>query len=104
RGVEQRTQAADARQVRPHDMDMRVDHGVASPPLLARWAGKAMSLLEQGHAGGEAVDEVLSADRAEFALREEAGQRNVAGFGAKDAGVVVRFGEQARAAAVAAEQ
>src|SRR5438876_319795 len=34
-----------------------------------------LHILEDERAGGEAVDEVLTADRAEFAGREEAGER-----------------------------
>src|SRR5436305_334864 len=40
------------------------------------------SILEQQHAGREAVDEVLAADGAELALGEESGQGHGAGFGA----------------------
>src|SRR5205085_10094197 len=60
--------------------------------------------FKQREAGGEAVDEVAAADRAEFALGEEAGQGHVAGLGTDRGGVVVRLREEARAPAVAAEQ
>src|SRR5438445_787225 len=39
-----------------------------------------LHILEDERAGGEAVDEVVTADRAEFAGREEAGERHGARF------------------------
>ena len=59
---------------------------------------------EQGDRGGEGVQEVLPADRAEFAGAEEPGHRDVAQRGCDEPGVVVRLGEQPRSAAVAGEQ
>ncbi|HWN60149.1 MAG TPA: SDR family oxidoreductase, partial [Streptosporangiaceae bacterium] len=59
---------------------------------------------EQGDRGGEGVQEVLPADRAEFAGAEEPGHRDVAQGGRDQPGVVVGLGEQPRSAAVAGEQ
>src|SRR5580700_2586310 len=59
---------------------------------------------EQGDRGGEGVQEVLPADRAEFASAEEPGHRDVAQRGGDETGVVVGLGEQPRSAAVAGEQ
>ncbi len=59
---------------------------------------------EQGDRGGEGVQEVLPADRAEFAGAEEPGHRDVAQRGGDETGVVVGLGEQPRSAAVAGEQ
>jgi NAD(P)-dependent dehydrogenase (short-subunit alcohol dehydrogenase family) len=59
---------------------------------------------EQGDGGGEGVQEVLAADRAELARAEEAGQRDVAQGGRDEPRVVVGLVEQPRAAAVAGEQ
>src|SRR6516162_8084341 len=59
----------------------------------------ALSMLERHHARGKAVDEVLPADRAQLALRDKAGQRQVARLAADRPGVVVRLREQAGAAA-----
>src|SRR4051812_20606896 len=69
-------------------------------PIIARCMA---SLLEEGHARGEAVDEVLAADGAEFALREEPRDRDRPRLPAHGRGVVVRRGEQPRPAPVAAE-
>src|SRR5438132_9724830 len=49
------------------------------------------------------MNKVLPADRAEFALREEAGKRDDPGFLTDKAGVVMRLRKQTRAAAVAGE-
>src|SRR5437660_1660583 len=62
------------------------------------------SIFEEHDDRGEPVDEVLAADRAELTGGEEAGQRDVSGLGADGAGVVVRFGEQPGAAAVASKR
>jgi 3-oxoacyl-[acyl-carrier protein] reductase len=59
---------------------------------------------EQGDRGGEGVQEVLPADRAEFAGAEEPGHRDVAQRGGDETGVVVGLGEQPRSAAVAGKQ
>src|SRR5580704_5202402 len=49
---------------------------------------------EQGDRGGEGVQEVLPADRAEFSGAEEPGHRDVAQHGRDEPGVVVGLGEQ----------
>src|SRR5262245_58374191 len=54
------------------------------------------AFIEQGDAGGEPVNEVLPADRAELALGEEPRQRDRAGLGPHGSGVVVGLGEQPR--------
>ena len=61
-------------------------------------------LLEQGNAGGEAVDEVLAADGADLPHGEEAGDRDRAKELANDRNVVVGLGEEPGATAVASEQ
>src|SRR5262249_55222815 len=75
---------------------------VNSGVVMATDAGAG--LLEKGHAGREAVDEVLAADRAQLALGEETGQRHGTDLGPDGAGVVVRPVEQAGATAVAGKQ
>lgn len=50
-----------------------------------------MSLFKEGDAGGEPVDEVLTADGAKLSLGEEAGQWHLSDFGVKDAGIVIRL-------------
>ena len=68
-------------------------------------AGKRLlQRLEQHGAGGEAVQEVLAADGADFALGEEAGERNVAEALLQQRRVVVRLIEQPRPATVTGEQ
>src|ERR1700733_3653702 len=62
-----------------------------------------LSLLEQGHAGCESVNEILSAHRPQFSLGEEPGQRDRSRFLADGRRVVVWPGEHARAASVATE-
>jgi NAD(P)-dependent dehydrogenase (short-subunit alcohol dehydrogenase family) len=59
---------------------------------------------EQGDRGGEGVQEVLPADRAELAGAEEPGHRDVTQHAGDETGVVVGLGEQPRSAAVAGEQ
>src|SRR5262249_27239405 len=61
------------------------------------------SLLEENDAGGEAVDEVLAADRPQFPRREESCQRNRPRLSLHHARIVVRYVEHPRAATVAAE-
>ena len=59
--------------------------------------------LEEGDAGGEAVEEVFLADGAELSGGEEAGCGEVAEGGADGGRVVVGLVEEAGAAAIAGE-
>src|SRR6266508_2436904 len=68
--------------------------------LLDRLAGFA----EDRHAGGEGVEEVAAADRAELALGEEPGHGRLAGGRGDADGVVVGLAEEVAAAPVAGEQ
>jgi hypothetical protein len=67
--------------------------------FLARWR-----LSQQGDAGRESVNEVLSADGAELTAAEEAGGRDIAEQLMNDPNVMVRLAPHVRAAAVAPEE
>src|SRR5205823_4544552 len=73
-------------------------------PCFYLGRARVQSLLEQHHAGREAVDEVLPTDGAQLALGEEARQRHRTGFAADHACVVVRLGKQPRTPTVAGEE
>src|SRR4051812_4856585 len=68
-----------------------------------RTLGSPDSFFEKQHTGREAVDEVLSADGAEFSLGEETGQRDVPHLRANRFGIVIRAAEQPAASAVTGE-
>src|ERR1043166_2956080 len=76
----------------------------AGAKAFATTFGGRLSIFEQHHACGEAVDEVLASHGAQLALREEAGERDGARGLAHRLGVVVRPAEQAGAATVATEE
>src|SRR5262245_35747749 len=61
-------------------------------------------VFKQQHARREAVDEILPADGAELALREEAGERDRAFHFRDHAGIVIGLCEEPGAAAIAAEE
>src|SRR5208283_5533057 len=60
--------------------------------------------LEQHHAGREAVDEVLAADRSKLTLGKETRHRHAARLAANGPRVVVLFLKEASPPAVAGEQ
>ncbi len=59
-------------------------------PLLAI---PNVPLFKEGDAGGESVDVVFSADRPEFALSEEAGQRDRPNIFLDRFGIVIWLGK-----------
>src|SRR5262245_4347700 len=61
-------------------------------------------LMKEHCTGGEAVDEILSTNRAKFTGREKAGERERTGRRLNRLRIVIRRVEHARAAAVATEQ
>ena len=64
----------------------------------------SLRLLEQHDAGREAMEEVLAADRADFAHGEEAGDGDRAEDLVNHAHVVIGLVEEPRAATVAGEE